>query len=149
VWDSGILEAHDRDAHQYAERLNSWLSKQPECAFQNGTVVDWAMESHRVAKENVYVLPENRKLGEDYYQANVPVVDQQLAKAGVRLAKLLNEALSPAHDPDSAIIGNKKTLTYHRPDSRTIIATKPKNRKMFTTPAEAEAAGYHLAGNCP
>jgi hypothetical protein len=35
----------------------------------------------------------DRKLGEEYYRASVPVVDQQLAKAGVRLAKLLNDAL--------------------------------------------------------
>lgn len=55
--------------------------------------MDWAMEAHRIAKDRMYVLPENRKLGEDYYRANVPVVDQQLAKAGVRLAKLLNDAL--------------------------------------------------------
>ena len=56
-------------------------------------MLDWAMESHNIAKEHVYVIPEDRKLGEGYYQANLPVVDQQLAKAGVRLAKLLNEAL--------------------------------------------------------
>jgi len=31
--------------------------------------------------------------GEDYYRANVPVIDHQLAKAGVRLAKFLNDAL--------------------------------------------------------
>lgn len=93
VWDSGILEAHDRDAHHYAERLNIWLQSQPEGAFQDGSVVDWAMESHQIAKEHVYALPEDRKLGEEYYRANVPVVDQQLAKAGVRLAKLLNDGL--------------------------------------------------------
>ncbi len=51
------------------------------------------MESHDVAKDHVYALPENRKLGEDYVRANLPVVDQQLIKAGVRLAKLLSEAL--------------------------------------------------------
>jgi hypothetical protein len=39
------------------------------------------------------VLPVDRNLGEQHYRATVPVVDQQLAKAGVRLAKLLNEAL--------------------------------------------------------
>jgi len=93
VWDSGILEEHDRDAHHYAERLNTWLNSQPEGTFQEGSVVDWAMESHRIAKDHVYVFPDNRKLGEDYFRANVPVVDQQLAKAGVRLAKLLNDAL--------------------------------------------------------
>jgi hypothetical protein len=52
------------------------------------------MESHRIAKDHVYVLPVDLKLGEDYYRASVPVVDQQLAKAGVRLAKLLNDALA-------------------------------------------------------
>jgi nuclease S1 len=94
VWDSGILEVRDPDAHHYAERLNAWLKSQPAGAFQDGSVVDWAMESHRIAKDHVYVLPLDLKLGEDYYRANVPVVDQQLAKAGVRLAKLLNEALA-------------------------------------------------------
>lgn len=50
------------------------------------------MEAHRIAKDHVSVLPENRKLGADYYRAIVPVVDQQLATAGVRIAKLLNDA---------------------------------------------------------
>lgn len=54
--------------------------------------MDWAMEAHRIAKDHVSVLPENRKLGADYYRAIVPVVDQQLATAGVRIAKLLNDA---------------------------------------------------------
>ena len=93
VWDSGILEAHDRDARHYAQRLNAWLDSQPERDFEAGSVVDWAMESQDIAKERVYTLPDDRKLGGSYYQANVPVVDQQLAKAGVRLAKVLNDAL--------------------------------------------------------
>ena len=47
----------------------------------------------RHRERDVSVLPVDRNLGEQHYRANVPVVDQQLAKAGVRLAKLLNEAL--------------------------------------------------------
>jgi hypothetical protein len=93
VWDSGILEKRDKDPQSYADRLNGWLHSQPEGAFRDGSVTDWAMESHNIARDHVYLLPEDRKLGEDYCQANVPVVDQQLAKAGVRLAKLLNDAL--------------------------------------------------------
>jgi hypothetical protein len=54
----------------------------------------WAMESHQIAKDHAYLLPDDRKLGEDYYQANVTVVGRQLAKGGVRLAKLLNDALA-------------------------------------------------------
>jgi hypothetical protein len=76
VWDSGILETHDRDARHYAARLNAWLRTQPHGAFQDGSVVDWAMESHHIAKEHVYALPQNRQLGENYYRANMPVVDE-------------------------------------------------------------------------
>ena len=83
----------DRDAHHYAERLNAWLNSQSAGAFQDGSVVDWAMESHDLARDHVYVLPDDHKLGEEYYRTNAPVVDQQLAKAGVRLAKILNDAL--------------------------------------------------------
>jgi len=94
VWDSGILEAHDRDAHHYAKRLSALVDSQPEGTFLDGSVADWAMESHQIAKEHVYLLPDNRRLGEDYLRINVSVIDQQLAKAGVRLAKLLNDALA-------------------------------------------------------
>ncbi|HXX73512.1 MAG TPA: S1/P1 nuclease [Nitrospiraceae bacterium] len=93
VWDSGILEVRDRDPRRVVKRLNAWLNTQPKGAFEDGSVVDWAMESHQIAKDHAYVLPEDRRLSEDYYRANVPVVDQQLAKAAVRLAKLLNDAL--------------------------------------------------------
>jgi hypothetical protein len=93
VWDSGILQKRDKDPQSYADRLNGWLNSQPEGAFRDGSVIDWAMESHDIAKDHVYVLPEDRKLEENYYRANEAVVDQQLAKAGVRLAKLLNDAL--------------------------------------------------------
>lgn len=91
VWDSGMLE--ERDAQVYAERLNRWLNSQPEGSFGTGSVMDWAMESHDIAKHHAYKLPEDRKLRDDYYHANVAVVEQQLAKGGVRLAKLLNDTL--------------------------------------------------------
>lgn len=94
VWDSGIVGERDPDARHYAERLNEWLASQPRHAFEDGSVVDWAMESHQIAKEHVYAMPEDRKLGEEYIRANGSVVDHQLAKAGVRLARLLNEAFA-------------------------------------------------------
>ena len=93
VWDSALVEQQDRDAHRFAERLIGWLNSQPEGTLHDGSVMDWAMESHRIAKDHVYRLLDNRQLGEDYFRANGPVVDHQLTRAGVRLAKLLNEAL--------------------------------------------------------
>jgi hypothetical protein len=62
-------------------------------ALERGTVVDWAMEGHRLAAEHAYRLPANGRLGEGYLGANRPLVDRALIEAGVRLAKVLNEAL--------------------------------------------------------
>jgi hypothetical protein len=41
-------------------------------------------------------VPEDLKLGEAYYQRSLPTVDRQLALAGVRLARLLNDAFGHA-----------------------------------------------------
>ena len=47
-----------------------------------------------------------------------------------------------------AIVGNKRTKVYHRPDCSGAAKVSQQNRVRFTTEAEAQAAGYRLAGNC-
>eukprot|EP00928_Gymnodinium_smaydae_P053473 TRINITY_DN37451_c0_g1_i1.p1 TRINITY_DN37451_c0_g1~~TRINITY_DN37451_c0_g1_i1.p1 ORF type:complete len:323 (-),score=97.75 TRINITY_DN37451_c0_g1_i1:89-1057(-) len=48
---------------------------------------------------NAYVTPDGKPiqtgatLGRDYYERNLPIVEEQLAKAGARLAQVLSEAL--------------------------------------------------------
>ena len=54
----------------------------------------------------------------------------------------------PATTP-MQIIGNRNSQVYHRPDCPNYTSTAPKNRVMFKSEAEAEAAGYHRARNCP
>jgi deoxyribonuclease-1 len=48
-----------------------------------------------------------------------------------------------------AIIGNKRTKVYHRPDCPGATKVSPQNRVRFASEAKAQAAGYRLAGNCP
>ena len=47
------------------------------------------------------------------------------------------------------VIGNRKSHVYHRPDCPNYSQVAPKNRMEFTGVAEAETAGYRVAGNCP
>jgi len=47
------------------------------------------------------------------------------------------------------IIGNRRSHIYHRPDCPNYSQVAPKNRVSFISAAEAEAAGYRIAGNCP
>ena len=47
------------------------------------------------------------------------------------------------------VIGNRKSHIYHRPDCPNYSQVAPHNRVAFNNTAEAEAAGYRVAGNCP
>jgi hypothetical protein len=69
--------------------------------------VRWAEESVRVAAEHCYRLPANHELGQAYLDANLPVVREQLLRAGVRLAGLLNAIFQRAQElpPQSRVPG--------------------------------------------
>ncbi|MDR8364099.1 endonuclease/exonuclease/phosphatase family protein [Pseudomonas sp. JL3] len=47
-----------------------------------------------------------------------------------------------------AIIGNRKTLVYHRPDCPSYDAVSEKNRVAFDSESDALNQHYRLAGNC-
>jgi hypothetical protein len=51
------------------------------------------METYRVAQEAVYLFPGSRKIGDHSLAKALPVIHEQLAKAAVRLARVLNRAL--------------------------------------------------------
>jgi len=56
-----------------------------------GSPADWANESLRLARQ-VWVK-EGGSVDEAYYRANIGIVDERLALAGLRLAAVLNDAL--------------------------------------------------------
>src|SRR5262245_60109044 len=47
------------------------------------------------------------------------------------------------------IVGNRNSKIYHRPDCPGYGSVSERNRVTFKTVAEAEAAGYRKAKNCP
>lgn len=55
------------------------------------TVSAWAPEGHKAAVDRARILPEDRKLGENSYQSNIPIVEHHLANAGLRLAHVLDQ----------------------------------------------------------
>lgn len=62
-------------------------------------------------------------------------------------------ATSAQATPDSAtageIIGNKNSKIYHRPNCPGYASVSEKNQVRFKSVAEAEAAGFRAAKNCP
>lgn len=100
VWDDGILDERHESVPQSVGRLDTWLALQDEAALRRGSVIDWVLEAHAVAREQAYrdqngagIPRRGARLGRAYCDARAAAVDQQLAKAGVRLAQVLNQAL--------------------------------------------------------
>jgi hypothetical protein len=97
VWDGLLIEQAGLDEDQYLAHLTKEMTSLDLGAFERGTVVDWAMEGHRIAVESAYRIPRNGQLADAYESANLPLVDLAIIKAGVRLAKVLNDALANYH----------------------------------------------------
>lgn len=94
LWDMEFLTFSGLNDKQYAEVLldkTQKLTTAEREAIEKGTIPDWAMESHRLARA-AYQLPANRHLDDSYLKEHQPIVEQQLVRAIVRLAFVLNRA---------------------------------------------------------
>jgi hypothetical protein len=102
VWDGELLYHVGMDEATYLPRLERKMDTMNLAALERGTVVDWAMEGHRIAVEHAYKLPPDGRLGAAYVEENKPLIDHALIAAGVRLAKVLNETLAGYHPSAAA-----------------------------------------------
>jgi hypothetical protein len=95
VWDVGLIRATFWDWGGYVDYLETdWLPAHNDPGLDAGTPVDWALEAHRAARGiAVAGVTMDAHLGADYLAAVRPTLDRQLAVAGLRLARTLNDAL--------------------------------------------------------
>ena len=96
VWDSEIILHTVYAWGAYVTRIETkWLPGRDLSGLDGGTPVDWAIESHRFARTVAYDLPDGAVLEMNYYNKALPIVDRQLALAGLRLTRMLKDALKP------------------------------------------------------
>jgi S1/P1 Nuclease len=93
VWDSALIQHTGLREHRYARRLEKKISREHLQAGPKNPVA-WANQSLRLGKK-AWVQPQTA-IHEAYYLKERPVVDQQLALGGLRLAEILNETLGGA-----------------------------------------------------
>lgn len=118
AWDSGLLEERLQSSHETAVQLAGELARRfapTRNTWSGGDAQSWAWESHAAGIRTTYgglrpPIPEEPVSGKtdcsaesqkvyalhihldrEYAGAADPVIDEQLAKAGFRLAKILNE----------------------------------------------------------
>jgi hypothetical protein len=147
---------------------------------------DIALESNQIARSDIYEalkLPVERCGSREFLCSHRPEVDldpaylnhaaeiagHQLARAGFRLASLLNGiwpqpvapgdvlgtphgAAPPVFSSGAAagqIVGNRQSKIYAWPGCGSYNTMAPQNRMLFPSRAAAEQAGYRAAYNCP
>ena len=98
-WDSEFVARLGANEARIAQRLIADISDAQRRRWSGGTPADWAMESFLAAKSHAYGLlpapdrPNHYELTDAYVADATAVTAEQLSKAGVRLAEVLNQAL--------------------------------------------------------
>ena len=100
-WDTGLIEHTGHSEQEYADYLEKLISSKDMQARSGGTPEDWANESLSLAKQAW--LSEGGSVDEKYFQANIGVVDERLALAGLRLAAVLNDSFGSGAAPPAAV----------------------------------------------
>ncbi|MBQ8676105.1 MAG: S1/P1 nuclease, partial [Bacteroidaceae bacterium] len=91
VWDTDLVEAaHKWSYTEWMEQIDR-ADKRGQRRMTNGTIDDWARETHNLATEVYAMTPAGTDISYDYVANAAPIIEQQLLKAGLRLARILNE----------------------------------------------------------
>jgi len=100
-WDTEFVRRLGDSPESIATDIAATITDTQRAAWEAGTASDWAMESFEVCSEVAYggldaKTPRGSfRLSSDYVANAVDAVRTQLARAGVRLALILNRALAP------------------------------------------------------
>jgi nuclease S1 len=103
-WDRELVERLGSDPRTIGAALNRQISSAKAEQWSKGTFSAWARESFQQAKTVVYNFTGKREFNAErgskiqrldtaYEQRALPAVREQLSKAGVRIAAVLNNAL--------------------------------------------------------
>ena len=96
VWDVDVVEVMGFDPGAVAAGIARSITPQQRQTWAKGTPADWANEAHAIARDQIYPPLAGAsyiRLPRDYAWREAPIARLQLAKAGVRLAWLLNTVL--------------------------------------------------------
>ena len=105
VWDGYLAERAISTPPSGARGLLSAMSSAERASIAKGSVEDWSRESWQLSHDQAYAIAiggdpcgstkSTATLDETSIEALIPVVRTQIDRAGLRLARLLHEALDP------------------------------------------------------
>jgi hypothetical protein len=170
VWDSELIEHSRLNREEYVQHEEAMITADQLGRLDDGAAEQWANESLKLAQ--AAWVQDGAELDERYYERQIRVVNRQMALAGVRLARLLNDTIGKMtpkdfqSSPQPSVSGqgalssqgatqsfnvkssapqvwvNTKSGVYHCPDSRWYGNTK---QGKYMNESEALKGGYRPA----
>lgn len=102
AWDSDLIHRTVFSWGTYVDRLEAdWLksTEARKIGLDGGKPADWVVETHRYAQTMWRLLRADGVIDDAYFEKALPVLDRQLAVAGLRLARFLNETFEEPSSP--------------------------------------------------
>jgi len=90
VWDGQIPRRAGITGVESARDIAASIQEKQAAEWLNSNVFDWVEESYQLVRNVVYHFQPGEELSGNYATRAVPVVNEQIRKAGVRLAGLIN-----------------------------------------------------------
>jgi hypothetical protein len=90
IWDSGIIEKQGRTDNQWVTRLmTDVLAGRDPATLAAGTTTDWLNQSHELA---IQYHTTKKPFDDDYVKDALAVIEERMLRAGLRLARLIEES---------------------------------------------------------
>lgn len=96
VWDGSIVNSgHDWTYTEWQQQIDR-LTPEQRRAEAAGNVDDWARQTYEIADRVYDYFPSGTKISYNHIAQWTPVVEQQLERGGIRLARILNALFDPS-----------------------------------------------------
>jgi hypothetical protein len=90
VWDSQLIDFQQLSYTEYASAIHFCTAEQ-RAEWQKAPISEWLFESNQIAEKLYIEIKPGEVLTYKYNFNHIGIVNQQLLKAGVRLAGILNQ----------------------------------------------------------
>ncbi|HMH23738.1 MAG TPA: S1/P1 nuclease [Puia sp.] len=92
LWDSRLIEHQGLNDEQLAQKYDQITPGQIK-EWQGDLLIKWIWESYQASTKLYTEIDQlnNRTLDDAYYQSHMPIIEDRIKRAGIRLAGVLNE----------------------------------------------------------
>ena len=97
LWDSKLIE---HQSISYVQLANNYDVATPNeiKEWQADDILKWIYESYQISSQLYTEIENSTTIDDQYYNLHLPIIQQRLEKAGIRLAGILNSTLKSFSD---------------------------------------------------